>query len=113
MKKSTLFLAVALLVTIGFSSCENQNSLAGTTWLSEIIDIKGNEFQMEIEFYNEPDCKIIPLKDHYYVTGEYKYTCKSSKVSIIFDSGTPWTGTINGNEMTLSMFDKDVIFIKQ
>ena len=64
MKKSTLFLAIALLVTIGFSSCENENnSLRDTTWLSEKMfldtDTPGDKFQFKIKFYTKTDCETI------------------------------------------------------
>ena len=121
MKKSTLFLAVALLVTIGFYSCENKNnSLRGTTWLSEIlIDIEGDEFQVIIKFINNTDCGVVAVytkfvsTDYDNVYANAKYTYKHPNISIDYIFGKSCTGTINGNEMTLSMFDKDVIFIKQ
>jgi len=110
MKKSTIFLAVALLATIGFYSCENKNSLAGTTWLSEIISTEWSEYQYKIEFYNKNEYKWTDIMGHYFIG---KYTYKSSTVSIISFNGSILTGTVNGNKMTLLISGEDVIFTKQ
>ena len=122
MKKSTLFLAVALLATIGFYSCENENnSLRGTTWFSTTV--LNYDAKMKIKFYDKTNCETIGV-DEYLIEEELtdipqhfwakiKYTYNNPNISIIFDNKTTWKGRVNGNEMILSMFDKDVTFIKQ
>ena len=115
MQKLSIFLAVALLATIGFYSCSNKllnnNSLKGTSWKMEtqvnaysILNFKTNSECEGIRYWNgEVDATY---------TGTYTYI--HPNISIDLSADEKYTGIVDNDTMTLQNEDGDmVIFYKQ
>ena len=107
MRKLSIFFAVAVFATIGFSSCEN-NSLKGTSWKSEV---QGDEYvifrfptatvcEMDFYFDNEVDD-----------TDKGTYTYSRPNVSIDLGFDATYIGTVKGNKMTLTHEDGGVLTV--
>jgi len=97
MRKLTIFLAVALMATIGFSSCGDSKSLKGTSWKSD-----GEKEYVIFSFTSETECK----SDYYWDgkiddTSKGTYTYISPNVTIDLGFDATYTGTVDGKKMTL------------
>jgi len=110
MKKLTILLAVALIATIGISSC-NKNPLVGTIW----VEYGG---QAQMQFSTATNCMMVVTSSSESESAPGIYTYKKPNITITLtppgDPSFTVTGTVIGDQMTLSASGGEtMIFTKQ
>jgi len=111
MQKISIILAVAVLATIGFSSCGNE-SLKGTSWKSNVTENENGQYYNILNFKTNTECNIISYKngEESYMPskGTYTYNAPSIRIDLNF---VYFIGTVEGNKMTLASIDGKVTIV--
>ena len=104
MRKLSIVLTVAVLATIGFSSCgDSSKSLKGTSWKSEERSYSGGKEYELYSFTTGTKCKLdFCANGKVLETLKGTYTYKHPNLTVDFGFDTAYTGIVDGNKMTLT-----------